>query len=318
MAQDEFAIIRQYFSEIGEARADTVLGIGDDAAIIETMPGYQQVLSLDTLITGVHFPHETAAADIGYKALAVNLSDLAAMAAEPAWFLLSLTLPDRDPDWLAEFSSGLRQAASGCQLQLIGGDTCAGALSISIQIIGQVPQGQYVSRAGAKPGDLIVVSGQLGNAGLGLAHLQATIELPASLIDFCVGALNRPRPRLELSAFLRDYATAAIDLSDGLLGDLSHILKASGCGARVDQSALPVSDYLREQGRYDLALGAGDDYELCFTLPVKHAERIDDWNQHHPECPLSVIGEITDQGFTLKVGDQHLDVESARGFRHFE
>lgn len=318
MAQDEFAIIQQYFSAIGEAAPGILLGIGDDAAVVELPEGYQLVVSLDTLIGGVHFPRDTSPADIAYKALAVNLSDLAAMAATPSWFLLSLTLPQFDADWLREFAGGLRQTAERFKLQLIGGDTCRGALSISIQIAGLVPSGEFVTRAGARAGDLVVVSGTLANAGLGLAFKQGRIDLPKALQARCQAALNRPQPRLELSGFLRNHASAAIDISDGLQGDLAHILTASHCGARIDQATLPVDPWVRQQGLHQYALAAGDDYEICCTVPAQQAEQIEAWNRQHDDCQLTVIGEITTAGFTLQVGDDLIDLSTSGGFRHFD
>jgi thiamine-monophosphate kinase len=318
MAQNEFAIIQQYFSAIGKPSTNTVLGIGDDAAVVEVPAGYQQVVSIDTLIAGVHFPLETNPADIACKALAVNLSDLAAMAATPSWFLLSLSLPQTEPSWLEAFAGGLRQAAAEFELQLIGGDTCHGALSISLQVAGLVPAGEFVTRAGASSGDLVLVSGKLGAAGLGLAHLQGSIDLPEALRADCLRALNRPRPRLELSGFLRRFATAAIDISDGLQGDLGHILKASRCGARIDRAALPVMPWIEQQDLYHIALGAGDDYEICCTVPAKHRAEIDEWNRRHAHCRLSTIGEITESGFYLQVGDRITDLADAKGYRHFE
>ena len=318
MAQDEFAIIQRFFRGIGETRADTVLGMGDDAAVVDCDPGYQLVMSLDTLIAGVHFPLDSQPADIGFKALAVNLSDLAAMAAEPTWFLLSLSIPNYDESWLQAFSQGLRQCATEYPVQLIGGDTCAGELSVSIQISGRVPSGEFIGRAGAQPGDRVVVSGRLGEAGLGLGHLQGRVELPANAIEPCVAALNRPRPRLELTPFLRAFASAAIDVSDGLLGDLRHILDASGCGAAIEQSALPVSSFVRDRNLYEFALTAGDDYEICLTLPERHLGELEAWNREHPQCPLSVIGEITPSGYVLNSGDDRLDLQQSQGFRHFE
>ena len=318
MAQDEFAIIQQYFSAIGEARADTVLGIGDDGAVIEIPVGYQQVVSMDTLIAGVHFPVDTAPADIACKALAVNLSDLAAMAAEPAWFMLSLSLPRVDAAWLREFSEGLRQGATEFRLQLIGGDTCRGELSITVHIAGLVPAGKFVSRAGAMPGDLVLVSGSLGNAGLGLACLQGRIDLPAALRSTCLRALNRPRPRLELVEFLREHANAAIDVSDGLQADLGHILQASQCGAHLDRAALPVDPWIARQDLYSYALGAGDDYEICCAVAPQKADRIEAWNRQHGECPLSIIGKITASGYTLQVDDDCIDLTISGGFRHFD
>jgi thiamine-monophosphate kinase len=317
MAQNEFAIIQQYFSAIGAPSASTVLGIGDDAAVVEVPAGFQQVVSMDTLIAGVHFPLDTSPADIAYKALAVNLSDLAAMAATPSWFLLSLSLPHTDLSWLEAFADGLRKIAAEFGLQLIGGDTCHGALSISIQVAGLVPAGEFVRRAGASPGDLILVSGELGGAGLGLAHLQGRIDLPETLRVDCLRALNRPRPRLELSDFLRRFASAAIDISDGLQGDLAHILKASHCGARIDQAAIPVMPWIEHQDLYPFALGAGDDYEICCTVPPEYRAEIENWNHLHAHCRLSAIGEITNSGFDLHVGDQINDLSKAQGYRHF-
>jgi thiamine-monophosphate kinase len=318
MAQDEFSIIQQYFSAVGAPAASTVLGIGDDAAVVEVPAGMQQVVSMDTLIAGVHFPVDTSPADIAYKALAVNLSDLAAMAATPSWFLLSLSLPNTDASWLEAFANELRQTAAAFDLQLIGGDTCHGALSISVQVAGLVPAGEFVTRAGAAPGDLILVSGELGNAGLGLAHLQGRIELPDALRANCLLALNRPRPRLELGDFLRRFASAAIDISDGLQGDLAHILRASRCGARIDRAAIPLNPWIEQQDLYPVALGAGDDYEICCTLPLQYQAEIENWNRQHPQCRLSTIGEITDSGFTLRLGEQTIDLADSQGYRHFD
>ncbi len=318
MAQDEFAIIRQYFSAIGEPGADIVLGVGDDAAVVEVPAGFQQVVSLDTLIADVHFPADTNPADIAYKALAVNVSDLAAMAATPSWFLLSISLPRVDTTWLEQFSAGLGKAAEQFGLALIGGDTCRGALSISLQIAGLVPAGEFVSRGGAKPGDLVLVSGSLGNAALGLAFRQGRIDLPQELRTRCLEALNRPRPRLELAPFLREHATAAIDISDGLRGDLGHILESSRCGARIDRSLLPVDPWIEQQDLYSYALGGGDDYEICCTLPAAQRGSVDDWNRQHPDCPLTIIGEISESGFIMTADDESVDLSSAGGFRHFD
>jgi len=318
MAQDEFAIIEQYFSDIGKPVADLALGIGDDAAIVDVPSAEQLVVSMDTLVSGVHFPPDTSPADIAYKALAVNLSDLAAMAATPAWFLMSLTLPQNDTTWLQQFADGLRQTADAFKLQLIGGDTCHGGLSISIQIAGLVPSGRYVTRGQANPGDLILVTGELGNAALGLAQRQGEIDLPRELREKCLSALNRPRPRLELSPFLRQFASAAIDISDGLQGDLAHVLKASGCGANIGQSALPVNAWIAERGAYHYALAAGDDYEICCCVPAKYRTEIESWNHEHPDCRLSEIGEIIGSGYFLHDGENLTDLGKVQGYRHFD
>ncbi|MBT8435629.1 MAG: thiamine-phosphate kinase [Gammaproteobacteria bacterium] len=318
MAQDEFAIIERYFSDIGDPADNLVLGVGDDAAVVDLPPGHQLVVSMDTLLEGTHFLAGTCPTDIAYKSLAVNLSDLAAMAATPAWFLLSLTLPENDSNWLSQFSNGLRQAADQFNLRLIGGDTCRGELSITIQIAGLVPSDRFVTRKHARAGDLIMVSGELGNAGLGLAQKQGTLELPGDLQSRCLLALDRPQPRLELTPFLREFATAAIDISDGLQGDLAHLLKASGRGARIARDAIPVNAWIEQQQAYHYALGAGDDYEICCCVAASHRGEIENWNLDHPECRLTEIGEVTESGYFLEEGERLIDLTQLQGYRHFD
>lgn len=317
MALDEFSLIERYFGALGESSANLRLGVGDDGAVVELPPGRQLVVAIDTLVEGIHFAAGGAAGDVAYKALAVNLSDLAAMAAEPDWFQLSLTLPRADPAWLEEFARSLDETARAYGLALIGGDTCRGPLSVTVQIAGSVPADAFVTRAGASPGDLVVVSGRLGDAGLGLAVSEGRVELPAEIAETCLRALRRPRPRLELVPFLRAQASAAIDLSDGLQGDLHHILRASGCGARLLRDALPVGDYIREQGAWEYALAAGDDYEICCCVPATARDAIDAWNAAHPDCPLGVIGEITPGEYLLEHDGEQIDLSSTGGFRHF-
>lgn len=317
MALDEFSLIERYFAAVAKPGPNTLLGIGDDAAVCAIPPGRQLVMSMDTLISGVHFLPGTAAADIAYKSLAVNLSDLAAMGAEPAWFLLSLSLPDADEAWLGEFADALAETASRYRIELIGGDTCRGDLSITIQVSGLVPEHEYVTRGGAKPGDLVAVSGRLGDAGLGLAQLRNEISLPEDLRRRCVDALLRPLPRLELGEFLRRHATAAIDISDGLQSDLAHILEASGCGAVIDRSRLPVDDWIRGNDGYGFALTAGDDYEICCCLSADDAGSVEAWNRESPDCPLTLIGEISEAGFVMLQDGEPVDIGQQRGFRHF-
>ena len=315
---NEFAIIEQYFKSIGKPADSTILGIGDDAAVVEVPPGHQLVVSIDTLIEGTHFPPNTHPADIAYKSLAVNLSDLAAMSANPAWFLLSLSLEESDPEWLSEFASSLNQTANTFGLQLIGGDTCHGKLAISIQIAGHVPSGQFVGRQGAAVGDIILVSGELGNAALGLAHKSGNLVLEPALQAKCELALNRPQPRLELNPFLREFASSAIDISDGLIGDLKHILDASNLGARIERSALPVDAWIEQHDAYEYALDAGDDYEICCTLPARFGGEVDKWNRAHPQCRLALVGEITKSGYHLRDGDNLIDLSGRQGYRHFD
>ncbi len=315
---DEFTLIERYFSATGSGSELTRLGMGDDAAVVEVPSGQQLVLSMDTLIGGRHFSFDTAPADIAYKALAVNLSDLAAMGATPAWFLLSLSLEQDDEGWLAQFASGLKQSASLFELQLIGGDTCRGPLAVTIQVGGLLPNDSYVTRAGAAPGDIVLVSGELGNAALGLAQAAGKVELAPALRSKCELALKRPQPRLELRRFLRDYASAAIDISDGLVGDLRHILEASGCGARISRAALPVNDWIQQNETFDYALGGGDDYEICCCVAPRHGDEIESWNRSHADCRLTPIGEITAGGYLMRVGDDLVELDDYHGFRHFD
>ena len=314
----EFEIIARYFSELGKVSGLTRLGVGDDAAVVEVPAGQQLVVCLDNLVGGVHFPPQTRPEDIAWKALAVNLSDLAAMAASAEWFQLSLTLPKVDEEWLQGFANGLREAAECFEVQLVGGDTCRGQLAVGIQAAGLVPADGYVTRAGARAGDIIAVSGELGNAALGLADLEGEVELPAAIREKCRRALDRPQPRLELAPFLRACATAAIDISDGLIGDLRHLLEAGNCGAAVERAAIPVDAWIRKKDAYEYALEGGDDYEICCTLDERDRERLDAWNRDHPQCQLTVIGSITESEYTLQTGNRVFDLGQRHGYRHFE
>lgn len=276
MSLHEFEVIARYFSQTFPHRADVIFGVGDDAALCVAPNGMQLAIAIDTLVAGVHFPLKTAPKDIGYKALAVNLSDMAAMGATPAWMTLALTCPpDTHENWLADFSSGLRELAECYQVSLIGGDTTTGPLTITIQVTGLIPEQMALHRHGAQPGDGIYVTGTLGDAGLGLASIQQQLRLPVLARHQVESRLNRPTPRLREGQALRGIATSAIDISDGLVADLEHILTASQIGASIYLEQLPLSTVLREQlsleAAWQLALGAGDDYELCFTVP-QHQE----------------------------------------------
>ncbi|HHJ80273.1 MAG TPA: thiamine-phosphate kinase [Candidatus Tenderia electrophaga] len=325
MGLSEFDLINRYFGRGGAlkpSRPDVELGIGDDAAVVNVPAGQSLVMSLDTLVAGIHFPDHTSAEDIAYKALAVNLSDMAAMAAEPGWFMLGLTLPQADEAWLAGFSAGLSQLANQYDLALIGGDTTHGSLTVSIQINGLVPHGQALKRRGAQPGDLIYVSGQLGDAGLGLQLALAglDIDLTAQRQQYFLQRLNRPTPRLELGLALRGLATAAIDVSDGLLADLGHILKASGVGASINLEQLPVADEVRglSESWWSMPLTAGDDYELCFTVPAARRLAFEGKIQGL-ECPCSCIGKIeTESGLNLLLDGCRIDSENLKGYLHFD
>jgi thiamine-monophosphate kinase len=267
---NEFELIREFFAAQPVQRQDVALGIGDDAAVLDVPAGQQLVVSTDMLVGGVHFPEGTAPEAVGHKALAVNLSDLAAMGADPAWFTLNLSLPETDRVWLQRFCDGLFRLAREHRVALVGGDTTRGPLSLGIQIMGLVPKGAALTRAGARPGDHIYVSGNLGEGALGLALLQGRVRMPEEFHRAVVTHLEYPVPRVSAGQALRGIASACIDISDGLLGDLDHILEASGVGARIRLSQLPVSpayDAVFDQVGWQPALAGGDDYELCFTLP---------------------------------------------------
>jgi len=272
---DLIARLRDRLAGIGAGRVD--LGIGDDAALWTPAPGGQVVACCDTLIEGRHFPPGTAAADIAWKALAVNLSDLAAMGAGPVAALLALSLPgEPDGAWLEDFCDGWAALAAVHDLALAGGDTTRGpVLALTVTCFGSVPSAQALRRDGARAGDGIYVSGTLGDAAGALALLQEAGEPAAPVLR---RRLDRPQPRLALGLALRGLASAAIDVSDGLLADLGHVLRASGVGARIDPARVPLSAELVAQvgpGRaLELALHGGDDYELCFTVPVADEARL--------------------------------------------
>ena len=317
MSADEFTLIERYFSTIRLSETPAFLGQGDDAAILDIPDGQQLVCSVDTLVAGKHFPLQTSANDIANKALAVNLSDLAAMAAKPAWFLLSLTIPENNEAWLKEFSDELRRQAQLYKLELIGGDTCKGELSISIQIMGLVDKGKAITRSKAQTADLIVVSGVLGCANLGLSVIQNKIDLASGDKATVLKALNRPTPRLELRDFLQKYATSCIDCSDGLVGDLRHILKASRVGASLSLDQIPMHPWIASNKQYQMVLAGGDDYELCFTIKPDNIDAIKQWNEDSSDCQLTVIGEITNTGYFLRDGNETVDLESYSAFQHF-
>ncbi|MFM2322595.1 MAG: thiamine-monophosphate kinase [Pseudomonadota bacterium] len=320
---NEFDLIQNFFNRGKKNRTDVVLGIGDDAALLQVPLGQQLVVSTDTLVAGRHFPENTSPADIAYKALAVNLSDLAAMGAEPAWILLALTLPSVNEIWLKEFSQGFFSLMQDFRLQLVGGDMTCGPLSITVQALGFVPAGKALCRLGARPGDRLYVSGTLGDAGLALAYLRketSLVSLTQQQIEWLMQRLNRPKPRVELGLALRNIATSAIDISDGLVADLNHILAANQLGATIQLADLPLSAVLQQWPReqaWSLALSAGDDYELCFTVPESceialqsHVKAI------HSTCIC--IGQIKKEpGLSIIRQDGSLLALEKTGFQHF-
>jgi thiamine-monophosphate kinase len=269
MSLSEFDIIAKYFAGRRE-RADVRLGIGDDAAVLDVRADRKLVLAMDTIIEGVHFLAGADAADIGYRALAVNLSDLAAMGAEPSWMSLSLSIPHADEQWIERFAHGLFGLAEQYAVQLIGGDTVRGPLVITIQIGGWIEPDRWLTRSGARAGDALFISGVPGEAAAGLEILRLGAQLDAASQSLAQRFL-RPEPRVQLGRALRKVASSAMDVSDGLLTDLRKLCAASGCGALVDLDRLPTSAAMRsldEDRRLACALSGGDDYELLFTAPT--------------------------------------------------
>lgn len=315
----EFDLIKKYFAR---PTAHTDLGVGDDAALIQMSPGNQLAVSADMSVLGTHFLTDCPAFDIGWKSLAVNISDMAAMGATPKWAMLSIALPNIDEDWLTEFSSGFFACADQFGVSLIGGDTTRGPLNISVQIIGEVPIGKALRRDNTKAGDEIWVSGILGEAALGLAELQNKLApnlLSSPEKQICIAALQKPEPRVALGLALRNIAHSAIDISDGLIADLGHILAQSHLGADVYWSKVPhvKVNSLDESTLQNISLAGGDDYELCFTAPsTQHAEILKIGERL--KLNLSCIG-VTKQEASINIFDAHHQrIElKVRGYDHF-
>ena len=315
MALSEFQLIRQYFSELTRPRDDVVLGIGDDCALLVPPAGKQLAVTMDTLVAGRHFMPDVDPESLGHKSLAVNLSDLAAMGAEPAWATLALTLPEVDETWLASFASGLSRLAAEYALQLVGGDTTRGPLSISIQLQGFVDPGMALRRDGAAPGDYIYVTGELGLAALELLlQQQGRLSWPAN-------ALDRPWPRVREGIALAGIASAAIDISDGLLADLGHVCRASGIGARIQCASLPldqrVKQHIQATGDWSLPLSGGDDYQLCFTVPPQRQRQLEQLVRDRG-FNFSLIGRM-EAGHDVRaiLPDGKLAKPDVGGFDHF-
>ena len=278
MSLSELALIDRYFRKAGAMRADVHLGVGDDAALLQSPPGAQLVAAIDTLVEGVHFPPGSPPASIGHRVLAVNLSDLAAMGARPAWALLALTIPKIDERWLEEFTGGFAALARSHDVALVGGNTTSGPLSLTIQILGHVAKSTALLRSGGRAGDRVFVSGTPGDAAAGLAIEQAKLTASSEAERYLRKRFLYPSPRLALGDCLRSYATACIDVSDGLLGDAGKLARASGCGVELVFDDLPVSEELviavGERRARELALTGGEDYELCFTVPPAEIDRL--------------------------------------------
>ena len=323
MAFAEFDLIDTYFSQRMEQRDDVELGIGDDGAVVTVDAGNQLVVVTDTMVAGVHFDQDTPARAIGHKVVAVNLSDLAAMGAEPTWISLALTLPSIDQDWLQGFTHGLREICEYYGCQLIGGDTTQGPLTVTVTAHGVLPQGSAIKRTGAKPGDWLYVTGTLGDAGLALAARQRRQQVSDAHYRRITDRLYFPSPRVALGQSLRGVASSAIDVSDGLLADLRHILKGSRVGAKISLDELPLSLALTETLTQDQALAyaltSGDDYELCFTVPESQRGVFDTLVAHTASKPVC-IGRITNEAEALQLtlqGEPWQLPETNTGYEHF-
>ena len=306
MAVTEFSIISRYFSSLGRGEA-VELGVGDDCAILHLADDQRLATSMDTLVAGVHFPDDAFPEDIGYRAVAVAASDLAAMGASPLGITVALTLPGADEFWLTTFSEGLALAVSEYSLPLIGGDTTKGPLTITVQVFGSLPSKLALLRSGAAAGEKLYVSGTLGDAAGGLAFIQEKWQPEPEYADYVMNRFYRPTARLQLGSALLGKATSAIDISDGLLADAGHIAAASGVRLTIQSACLPLSAALKshpdENQARQWALCGGDDYELCFSLPA-----------HFPVPEgCTYIGEVcAGEGV-----DCDVPVDTASGYRHF-
>ena len=321
----EFDLIARYFTRPAKQAA---LGVGDDCALINPSPGMQLAISSDMLVEGRHFFNDVSPYCLGHKALAVNLSDLAACGAKPIAFTLALALPSIDEAWLQEFSRGMWGLADAHGCELIGGDTTQGPLNICITVFGEVPRGQALLRSGAKVGDDIYVSGTLGDARLALEALQGKLELPPEVLAQVRLRLEQPTPRVALGIALRGIATSAIDISDGLAGDLGHVLKASGVGAQVNteltinliaaRACIHWSKSLFDtQKQLKIALSGGDDYELAFTAPPAARQAVQAASSRS-KTPVTRIGVIeTEPGLRLVDGRGQPIDEQFSSFDHF-
>ncbi|MDB5801340.1 MAG: thiL [Rhodocyclales bacterium] len=316
----EFELIRRHFSR-GVQHTD--LGVGDDGALLRTRPGMQLVVSSDMLVAGTHFFPDAEPEALGWKTAAVNISDMAAMAAEPRWITLALALPASDDKWVGAFADGFAECCAAFGVDWIGGDTTRGPLNLCATVFGEVPHGQAVLRNGARLGDDLWISGTPGFAALGLQHLLGNIVLAEEARAVCLSALHRPQPRVALGLALCGVATAMLDVSDGLLGDLAHILEQSDCGASIEDVLLPLAPVTSASGDEGLArralLGGGDDYELLFAAPLAQRQVVLDISQQLG-LPLTRIGVMTEKSNVIatKKRDGSIETVSAQGYDHFE
>ncbi len=321
MASSEFELINKYFKNLTDDDPSVQCGIGDDAAIVRIPHDMEVALSMDTLLEDTHFPAESDPSDIAYKALAVNLSDMAAMGALPKWVLLSISLPERDEDWIEKFISGFLVLTKLHSISLIGGDISRGPLSITVLIQGLLPIGSALKREGAQKDDLIYVTGTLGDAGVGLDIMNGKLSIGGKHRMFFLNSLNRPDISIDAGIRLRNIASSVIDISDGLMADLGHILELSHVGAEIEMEKIPLSEAMLQcidkMTAWDYALTFGDDYKLCFTAPAeKHDLIINTFKEI--KLPVSCLGKITGgSGLNCKNSDSTFFEPSGSPYQHF-
>ena len=316
----EFELIERYFAKLGAARSDVLLGVGDDAALLAMPAGHELVACVDTIVDGRHFPSGARADDVGWRALAVNLSDLAAMGATPAWATLALTMPAADEDWLEGFAAGFAALATVHKVALVGGDTTRGPLAVTVQVLGQVAAGTALRRSGARPGDLVYVTGWPGDAAAGLALLEGRLGGQGANRSALEGKFRRPEPRVAFGERLRGVASACIDVSDGLAADLGRLAAASGVGATLRAEELPLSTALYalagEQRARELALAGGDDYELVFTVPAAARQALAALTASTGAPACHCIGEIV-AGRGVRLLGERGELRVPPGWDHF-
>jgi thiamine-monophosphate kinase len=319
VAVSESQLIERYFRALGARRDDTVLGIGDDAALLRVPAGCELALTTDALIEGVHFLPGAAPRALGHRALAVNLSDIAAMGASPSWALLSLNLPLADEDWLGEFAAGFGALARAHQVALVGGNLSRGALSITVQLAGLVPAGEALRRAGARAGDDLYLSGSVGDAACGLQILRGDAAAAATDAAWLRERFEYPAPRVALGQALRGIASACIDVSDGVYIDAARLLAASGCGATLELERLPLSLALRRtlgDEAWRSALWGGEDYELCFAAAQAQAGAVVALAARTGQAVTRIGALHPGAGLTVTSAGQVMQF-SPSGFDHF-
>lgn len=316
----EFELIKEFFTKQAVQRKDVLLGIGDDCAVVSCTKNQKIVVTTDTLVAGVHFPLGTTARAIGHKAVAVNLSDIAAMGAKPSWISLAITLPEVNDEWLTDFCSGVFELCEFYNVQLIGGDTTQGPLSITITAQGLTAEDKYLTRSGAKAGDWLYVTGDLGDAALALLHIKEGVLTDNEAIEQVQRKLDFPKPRVLAGQALREYASAAIDISDGLLADLGHVCQASNVGANVVLDAIPLSETMKKsllfEDSIELALNGGDDYELLFTVSEDKKVGLET-ALSHTSTAVTCIGQINaSQTISTTLNNKPVPIKNS-GFQHF-